>query len=122
MRICVTVGKLVMVGQFEVLDVVWNENLGGDHMDWILVEYFTKRFHEKFGQDLTTSNRSIMKLKKAVGKTKHILSANTEAHIYVEELFDGNDFNDKITRSGSISLLPSDINAHLLHTGQSSMN
>ena len=108
-----------MVGQFEVLDVVWNENLGSDHLDWTLVEYFAKRFHEKFGQDLTTSNRSIMKLKKAVGKTKHILSANTEAHIYVEELFEGNDFNDKITRLASHCCLR--MNSHL-HTGQSSMN
>ena len=67
-------------------------------MDWALVKYFASRFNEKFNLDLYTSNRSVVKLKKAVGKTKHVLSANTEAHIYVEELFDGKDFNDKITR------------------------
>lgn len=79
-------------------DVVWNENLGGDHLDWALVHYFAKRFNAKFNVDVYTSSRAIMKLKKAAGKTKHILSANIEANFHVEELFDGHDFNDKISR------------------------
>lgn len=86
------------MSQFEILDVEWNDNLGGDHLDWSLVHYFAERFNSKHNVDLYASSRAVMKLKKTVSKTKHVLSANTEAHIYVEEVFDGKDLNDKITR------------------------
>eukprot|EP00210_Caulerpa_lentillifera_P001908 g1835.t1 len=92
-------GRNNKIGQFEVKDVVWNENLGGDHLDWTLVHYFAKRFNAKFKVDVYTSSRAIMKLKKAAGKTKHILSANSDASFHVEELYDGHDFNDKISRT-----------------------
>jgi len=92
----------MVVGQFEVVDVEWNENLGSNQLDWALVDFFGSRFNEKFKTDLFISDKAVMKLKKAVGKTKHVLSANSDSTLYVEELFDDKDFSDKITRSLSI--------------------
>lgn len=93
-------GKKKIINQLQVKDVVWNDDLGGDHLDWMLVEHLSNEFLDKYGSDPRDSPRSLAKLKKAVRQTKEVLSANTEAPIYVEELLDDKDFSSKISRCG----------------------
>ncbi|TKY47918.1 Heat shock 70 kDa protein 17 [Spatholobus suberectus] len=93
-------GKSVSVNQFQVKDVRWNPELGGQHMELRLVEYFADQFNAQVGGgiDVRKFPKAMAKLKKQVKRTKEILSANTAAPISVESLHDDLDFRSTITR------------------------
>lgn len=93
-------GKTVSVNQFQVKDVRWDAELGGQNMELRLVEYFADEFNKQVGNgvDVRKSPKSMAKLKKQVKRTKEILSANTMAPISVESLYDDRDFRSSITR------------------------
>ncbi|KAK2442542.1 heat shock protein 70 (Hsp 70) family protein [Trifolium repens] len=93
-------GKTVSVNQFQVKDVRWNPELGGQHMEMRLVEYFANEFNAQVGGgiDVRKFPKAMAKLKKQVKRTKEILSANTAAPISVESLHGDLDFRSSITR------------------------
>lgn len=93
-------GKTVSVNQFQVKDVRWDSELGGQNMELRLVEYFADEFNKQVGNgvDVRKSAKAMAKLKKQVKRTKEILSANTMAPISVESLYDDRDFRSTITR------------------------
>ncbi|XP_057796784.1 heat shock 70 kDa protein 17-like [Salvia miltiorrhiza] len=93
-------GKTVSVNQFQVKDVKWDAELGGQNMELRLVEYFADEFNKQFGNgvDIRNSPKAMAKLKKQVKRTKEILSANMMAPISVESLYDDRDFRSSITR------------------------
>lgn len=93
-------GKTVSVNQFQVKDVKWDAELGGQDMELRLVEYFADEFNKQLGTgfDIRTSPKAMAKLKKQVKRTKEILSANTMAPISVESLYDDRDFRSTISR------------------------
>uniref|UniRef100_A0A7N0UGC3 Heat shock 70 kDa protein 17 n=1 Tax=Kalanchoe fedtschenkoi TaxID=63787 RepID=A0A7N0UGC3_KALFE len=93
-------GKTVSANQFQVKDVRWNSELGGQHMESRLVEYFADEFNKQLGSgvDVRKSTKAMAKLKKQVKRTKEILSANTVAPLSVESLYDDRDFRSTITR------------------------
>ncbi|KAL5148338.1 Heat shock protein 17 [Glycine soja] len=88
-------GKSVSVNQFQVKDVRWDPELGGQHMELRLVEYFADQFNAQVGGgiDVRKFPKAMAKLKKQVKRTKEILSANTAAPISVESLHDDVDFS-----------------------------
>ncbi|XP_004305891.1 PREDICTED: heat shock 70 kDa protein 17-like [Fragaria vesca subsp. vesca] len=93
-------GKTVSVNQFQVKDVRWNPELGGQNLELRLVEHFADEFNKQVGNgvDVRKSPKAMAKLKKQVKRTKEILSANTMAPISVESLYDDRDFRSTITR------------------------
>ncbi|KAH7658646.1 Heat shock protein 70 family protein [Dioscorea alata] len=93
-------GKTVSVNQFQVKDVRWSPDLGGQTMEFRLVEYFADEFNKQLGNgvDVRKSPKAMAKLKKQVKRTKEILSANTVAPISVESLYDDVDFRSTISR------------------------
>ncbi|KAK6945542.1 Heat shock protein 70 family [Dillenia turbinata] len=93
-------GKPVSVNQFQVKDVRWNPQLGGQDLELRLVEHFADEFNKQMGNrvDVRKSPKAMAKLKKQVKRTKEILSANTAAPISVESLYDDRDFRSSITR------------------------
>ncbi|KAL3502412.1 hypothetical protein ACH5RR_036861 [Cinchona calisaya] len=93
-------GKTVSINQFQVEDVKWDAELGGQNMELRLVEYFADEFNKQLetGFDIRTSPKAMAKLKKQVKRTKEILSANTMAPISVESLYDDRDFRSTISR------------------------
>lgn len=93
-------GKTVSVNQFQVRDVRWDTELGGQSMELRLVEYFADEFNKQVGGgvDVRKHPKAMAKLKKQVKRTKEILSANIAAPISVESLFDDRDFRSTITR------------------------
>ncbi|PWA97169.1 heat shock protein 70 family [Artemisia annua] len=93
-------GKTVSANQFQVKDVKWDSELGGQHMELRLVEYFADEFNKQVGNgvDVRQFPKAMAKLKKQVKRTKEILSANTAAPISVESLLDDRDFRSSITR------------------------
>ncbi|CAI9769250.1 unnamed protein product [Fraxinus pennsylvanica] len=74
-------GKTISVNQFQVKDVRWNAELGGENMELLLVEYFVDEFNKQLGNgvDIRNNAKAMAKLKKQVKRTKEILSANTMA-------------------------------------------
>ncbi|KAA3478354.1 heat shock 70 kDa protein 17-like [Gossypium australe] len=93
-------GKTVSVNQFQVKDVRWDSELGGQNMELRLVEFFADEFNKQVGNgvDVRKHPKAMAKLKKQVKRTKEILSANTAAPISVESLYDDRDFRSTITR------------------------
>ncbi|KAL0904492.1 hypothetical protein M5K25_026614 [Dendrobium thyrsiflorum] len=93
-------GKAVSVNQFQVKDVRWKTNLGGQNMELRLVEHFADEFNKQLGNgvDVRNSPKAMAKLKKQVKRTKEILSANTIAPLSVESLYDERDFRSTISR------------------------
>ncbi|CAN4110084.1 unnamed protein product [Withania somnifera] len=93
-------GKTISVNQFQVKDVRWNAELGGENMELRLVEYFADEFNKQVGNgvDIRKSPKAMAKLKKQVRRTKEILSANTAAPVSVESIYDDRDFRSSITR------------------------
>ncbi|WOG98366.1 hypothetical protein DCAR_0417707 [Daucus carota subsp. sativus] len=91
-------GKTVNVNQFQVKEVRWDPELGGQTMELRLVEYFADEFNKQNGVDVRKFPKSMAKLKKQVKRTKEILSANTMAPISVESIYDDIDLRSTITR------------------------
>lgn len=93
-------GKTVSANQFQVRDVAWNAELGGQDLELRLVEYFADEFNKQLGNgvDIRKSPKAMAKLKKQVKRTKEILSANTMAPISVESIYDDRDFRSSISR------------------------
>ncbi|KAK9685044.1 hypothetical protein RND81_10G251200 [Saponaria officinalis] len=93
-------GKTLSANQFQVRDVRWNSELGGQDMELRLVEYFADEFNKQMGNgvDVRKFPKAMAKLKKQVKRTKEILSANTVAPISVESIHDDRDFRSSISR------------------------
>jgi hypoxia up-regulated 1 len=93
-------GKTLSVNQFQVKDVRWEPELGGQNMELRLVEHFADEFNKQAGNgvDVRKFPKAMAKLKKQVKRTKEILSANTMAPFSVESLYDDIDFRSTITR------------------------
>jgi hypoxia up-regulated 1 len=84
--------------QFEVKDVAWVEHgVGCDALEATLINHFAAQ-HQAGAEAVLANPRAVAKLRKQVKRTKEVLSANSEAHVIVEELLAGQDFRGKITR------------------------
>ncbi|XP_071700460.1 heat shock 70 kDa protein 3-like [Rutidosis leptorrhynchoides] len=74
-------------------------HLGGEDFDKELVKHCVEEFKKKENKDMSTSAKSMMKLKVACEKAKRDLSSTTKTSIEVDSLYDGVDFSMKITRA-----------------------
>merc|ERR1711871_1306800 len=86
-------------GIFEVKATAGDTHLGGEDFDNRMVEYFTQEFKRKHKKDITGNPRSLRRLRTACERAKRTLSSSTQAHIEIDSLFDGIDFNSVITRA-----------------------
>ena len=86
-------------GIFEVKATSGDTHLGGEDFDANLVQHFAAEFKRKNKQDLTDSKKAMAKLKKECEKVKRSLSSSTQAHLEIDSLYEGIDFNSTITRA-----------------------
>jgi heat shock protein 1/8 len=86
-------------GIFEVKATAGDTHLGGEDFDNRMVEYFTTEFKRKFRKDIEGNQRALRRLRTACERAKRTLSASTQAHIEIDSLFEGTDFNSVITRA-----------------------
>jgi L1 cell adhesion molecule like protein len=86
-------------GIFEVKATAGDTHLGGEDFDERLMEHFCREFKRKFKKDLKTSQRAIRRLRTACERAKRTLSSSANAHIEIDSLFEGIDFNTTITRA-----------------------
>jgi len=86
-------------GIFEVKATAGDTHLGGEDFDNRMVDYFLQDFKRRHRKDMSKNNRSLRRLRTACERAKRTLSSSTQAHIEIDSLFDGVDFNATITRA-----------------------
>jgi len=86
-------------GVFEVKATAGDTHLGGEDFDNILVNHFAKEFRRRSKLDLTGSKRAMRRLRAQCERAKRTLSSAHNAVIEIDSLYEGEDFNSKITRA-----------------------
>merc|ERR1711906_90949 len=86
-------------GIFEVKATAGDTHLGGEDFDNRMVDFFLQDFKRRHRKDMSQNQRSLRRLRTACERAKRTLSSSTQAHIEIDSLFDGIDFNATITRA-----------------------
>ena len=86
-------------GIFEVKATAGDTHLGGEDFDNRLVDYFVQDFKRKFRKDMSGNQRALRRLRTACERAKRTLSSSTQAHLEIDSLFDGIDYNATVTRA-----------------------
>tara|TARA_B100000424_G_scaffold154225_1_gene117885 strand:- start:2461 stop:4425 length:1965 start_codon:yes stop_codon:yes gene_type:complete len=86
-------------GIFEVKATAGDTHLGGEDFDNRMVDYFVKEFKRKCKHDIHDNARALRRLRTACERAKRTLSSQTQAHIEIDSLYEGIDFNSTITRA-----------------------
>jgi len=86
-------------GIFEVKATAGDTHLGGEDFDNRMVDFFLKQFKQKYREDPSSNHRAKRRLRTACERAKRTLSASTQAHIEIDSLFAGIDFNTTVTRA-----------------------
>jgi len=86
-------------GIFEVKSTAGDTHLGGEDFDNRMVDFFLQEFKRRHRKDMSKNQRALRRLRTACERAKRTLSSSTQAHIEIDSLFDGIDFNSTITRA-----------------------
>lgn len=86
-------------GVFEVVATSGDTHLGGEDFDQRLAEYFCKIFKKKHNKDIKDDPKALQILKSEIEKAKRDLSSVHQVKISIENLMDGIDFSETITRA-----------------------
>jgi molecular chaperone DnaK (HSP70) len=85
-------------GALSVVGSTSDAAVGGAAHDAAIMQSLIKEFKKVTKMDISDSPKALAKLASAAVDTKHILSTNPNATLFVESLHDGNDFSHKLTR------------------------
>jgi len=91
-------------GVFEVRAVNGDSHLGGEDFDNRVVAYLVKKANEKFKGDVSRDLRAMSKLKQQVELAKKRLSSEMSAVISIESFFQGQDFEETLSRAKFVEL------------------
>ena len=86
-------------GVFEVISTSGDTHLGGEDFDQRVIDHFIKVIKKKHKNDISGDRRAIQKLKRDIEKAKRQLSATHEVTIDIEDLVEGLDFSEVLTRA-----------------------
>jgi len=86
-------------GFFEVVATNGDTHLGGEDFDNRMMKYFLDILKKKYKKDIKNDNKALARLKKACENAKRQLSSQPEARVEVDNLVEGVDFSEKITRA-----------------------
>merc|ERR1712157_92922 len=86
-------------GIFEVKSTAGDTHLGGEDFDNRMVDFFLQEFKRRHRKDMSKNQRALRRLRTACERAKRTLSSSAQAHIEIDSLFDGIDFNSTITRA-----------------------
>lgn len=86
-------------GVFEVLATDGDTHLGGQDFDHSVTKYFVKLFQKKHKIDLRQNDRAISKLRREVEKAKRVLSSQHQTKIDIENIAQGIDFSETLSRA-----------------------
>ncbi|GKY93903.1 luminal-binding protein 5 [Mayamaea pseudoterrestris] len=86
-------------GVFEVLATNGDTHLGGEDFDQRVMQYFIKMMKKKSDVDITSDKRALQKLRKEVERVKRALSSQQQARLEIEDLAEGFDLSETLTRA-----------------------
>jgi len=86
-------------GVFEVLATNGDTHLGGEDFDQRVMQYFIKMMKKKSQVDISKDKRALQKLRKEVERVKRALSSQHQARLEIENLADGFDLSETLTRA-----------------------
>lgn len=86
-------------GVFEVIQTNGDTHLGGEDFDHRVLDYASKLIKKKHSTDITKNKSAIQKLKTEIEKAKRTLSSSVQSTMEVEELVEGIDFKESLTRA-----------------------
>ena len=86
-------------GVFEVVSTNGDTHLGGEDFDHRILDYLLKKIKKQHGKDLKTNKSAIQKLKTEIEKAKRHLSSSLQATLEIDELEQGFDFKDTLSRA-----------------------
>ena len=86
-------------GVFEVLATNGDTHLGGEDFDQRVMQYFIKSIQKKDGIDISNDKVALQKLRKEVERVKRTLSTKQQARLEIDNLVNGFDFSDTLTRA-----------------------
>jgi heat shock 70kDa protein 1/2/6/8 len=86
-------------GVFEVKGTSGNNHLGGEDFDNEMVKECLLYYKKKYGEDLSSNNKVLARLRRACESAKRTLSNAQTTTIEVDSLHDGNDFSMPISRA-----------------------
>merc|ERR1711935_818682 len=86
-------------GVFEVLATNGDTHLGGEDFDQRVMQYFIKMMKKKSQVDMSKDKRALQKLRKEVERVKRALSSQQQARLEIEDLSEGFDFSETLTRA-----------------------
>ena len=73
--------------------------MGGEDFDQRVMQYFIKMMKKKSNQDISNDKRALQKLRKEVERVKRALSSQQQARLEIEDLAEGFDFSESLTRA-----------------------
>merc|ERR1719515_375632 len=86
-------------GVFEVLATNGDTHLGGEDFDQRVMQHFIKMMKKKSNTDISGDKRALQKLRKEVERVKRALSGQQQARLEIEDLAEGFDFSETLTRA-----------------------
>jgi L1 cell adhesion molecule like protein len=86
-------------GIFEVKATAGDTHLGGEDFDNRMVDFCLLDIKKKLKKDLTGNERSLRRLRTSCERAKRTLSSSKQAHIEIDSLIDGIDYNTTISRA-----------------------
>jgi heat shock protein 5 len=86
-------------GVFEVVSTNGDTHLGGEDFDHRILDYLLKKIKKQHGKDLKNNKSAIQKLKTEIEKAKRHLSSSLQATLEIDELEQGFDFKDTLSRA-----------------------
>mmetsp|Transcript_4297 Transcript_4297/g.6364 ORF Transcript_4297/g.6364 Transcript_4297/m.6364 type:complete len:668 (+) Transcript_4297:181-2184(+) len=86
-------------GVFEVLATNGDTHLGGEDFDQRVMQYFIKMMKKKHNVDISENKKALQKLRKEVERVKRALSSQQQARLEIEDLADGFDLSETLTRA-----------------------
>ncbi|KAH8739831.1 hypothetical protein FG386_002050 [Cryptosporidium ryanae] len=86
-------------GVFEVVATSGDTHLGGEDFDQRVMDHFIKIVKSKTGKDVKSDKRALQKLRREVEKSKRALSSTPQVKVEIEDLMDGVDLSETLTRA-----------------------
>ncbi|XP_047341568.1 heat shock 70 kDa protein 18-like [Impatiens glandulifera] len=84
---------------FKVKATSGDTHLGGEDFDNRMVNHFVQEFKRKKNKDISGNPRALSRLRTACERTKRALSYTAEITFDIDSLYEGVDFNSKITQA-----------------------
>jgi endoplasmic reticulum chaperone BiP len=86
-------------GVFEVLATAGDTHLGGEDFDNRVINYLVKKFNKAHDTDVTKNPKAMGKLKREAEKVKRTLSSQMSTRIEIENLHEGIDMSETLSRA-----------------------